>query len=231
MEQWVIDSNTPYKFIEVVNTDDIVNVQYMFGGKEGIEDSIKSGTSAFVSWMADKHFDLLNNKGMNMVQKALRVMQLYPELSYTTFLNGASSSQSNNIPDDKKLAFRLGQRKAEVKIWGSHVLNRMYNRTLNVLFCKRRIEWNNEFFGKSHTSYADTNMNLFWSPVRAYEDSLYRYYAEHTLKVNNKLRIVGLFSSVDKQFAEKLIQKYNVPLWKPGKNLMKSLHTRSIQKP
>jgi pimeloyl-ACP methyl ester carboxylesterase len=220
LEEWVVESDQPYKFIEVINTDDLVNVQYLFSNKEGLEESIKSGTASFAAWIMTQH-DLLSAKGNTLMEKALRIMQLYPELALTTFVNGAAAGQIKMVPENKRVAFRLGQRHSEIKQWGSAALNRTYNRTLNVIFCKRRIEWDNEGLGRSHSSYIGINMNLFWSPLRAWENKMYRYYSTHTLRKHNELRVVGLFPPVDLPDIEPWLQQYDVAPWVPSPKLIR----------
>ena len=219
LESWVVESNQKYKFIEVVNTDDLVNIQYLFSSKEGMQESIKSGTASFAAWLVDQR-EVFNAKGNDMMEKAMRIMQLYPELALTTFINGAANAQSAMVPDNKRVAFRLGQRHSEIKHWGSAALNQTYNRSLNVIFCKRRIEWGNEGLGRSHTSYIGINMNLLWSPLRAWENKMYRYYSSHGIRENNQLRIVGLFPKCDIPESQSWLQEYNVPLWEPSRMLI-----------
>ena len=221
LEKWIVESNQMYKFIEIINTDDLVNVQYLFAHKDGMQESLRMGTASFAAWLVDQHH-ILTSKGSDIMEKALRIMQLYPELSLTTFLNGASTAQGMAVPNDKKVAFRLGQSHSEIKQWGSAALNHSYNRSLNMIFCKRRIEWDNEGLGRSHSSYIGINMNLFWSPLRAWENKMYRYYSTHGIKKNNELRIIGLFSKVDRCEIEPWIKAYKVPLWVPSKSLIQN---------
>ena len=227
MEKWVIESKQPYKFIEVINTDDFVNIQYMFGGKEGLTKSIQGGTSSFLVWMTNNHLHTFTeDPDKTLIQKVMRITQIYPERSYASFLNGAIKAQIATPTVNNNVGMKMAHLPGEVKLWGTTDLTEKYSKTLNVVYCKRRIRWENEYVGKSHTSYSDVNMNIFWSPLRAYENSLYRYYSNNSLKKNNKFRIIGMFSEVDKESVTKFINTYNVPLWKPSKSVMKEFKQR-----
>lgn len=239
IEQWIIDSMQVNKYIEVVNTDDFVNVQYLLGGKKGLKNSIKHGTNKIGSWLVSNYWATYgrnithptgnegkdnkpsedgatrNEEGMDTVQRMMRIIQVYPEIAFSAFMNGALNAQIDNLPEEKSAGFRLGHRQEERKLWGSQALKKAYNGTLKVFFCKRRIHWQSEYLGKSHSNYVDLNMNIFWAPLRMYEDHLYRYYAKHGLRHNNRLRIVGMFPESDAGQAKRLIRAYNPPPYVP----------------
>jgi hypothetical protein len=210
MEQWIIDSKQPNKFIEVINTDDFVNIQYLLGGKQGLQESVRHGTNRLGMWIVstywDKHGQVASNDAS---QRILRILQLYPEIAASAFLNGAINSQIDLVPTQRSAAFRAGTREEELKMWGSTALKETYNGTLKVFFCKRYIQWQSEYIGKSHSNYVDLNMNILWAPLRMYEDNMYRFYAEHGLKVHNKLRIIPMFTATDMETAEKYIRAYH----------------------
>lgn len=224
MEQWMIDSMQPNKFLEVINTDDFVNIQYLMGGKRGLKHSVHEGTNRVGTWLVSSYWnhhglldakDLEASKSSDTVQRMLRIIQLYPEIALSAFLNGAVQAQIQNIPDQRSAAYRLGVRQEEAHLWGSPSLKETYNGTMKVFFCRRHIQWQSEYIGKSHSNYVDLNMNILWAPLRMYEDNLYRFYADHGLKVNNELRVVGLFNHVDGDEAQKLIQHYRPAPYRP----------------
>lgn len=243
IEQWVIDSMQTNKFIEVVNTDDFVNIQYLLGGKRGLKKSIRSGTAQIGSWLVSNYWatygrhtsqpsstpqkegDETDQKAedkeenMDAVQRMMRIIQVYPEIAFSAFMNGAVTAQIDSVPEQKSAGFRLAHRQEEIKLWGSQALKKAYNGTLKVFFCKRRIHWQSEYLGKSHSNYVDLNMNIFWAPLRMYEDHLYRYYAKRGLRHNNRLRIVGMFPQTDEALAKKMIQNYDPEPYVP--NLLK----------
>ena len=194
------------------------------------KEEVKQGASAFIARMFETHFKVLKSKDITLFQKAMRIIQINPELAYSTFLKGATSAQLHNMPSNKRLAFRMGQRKEEVKIWGSYFLKHIYDNTLNVVYCKRRIEIENEYIGKSHLMYVNSDMSTFWTPLRAYENSLYRYYSKNSLRNHNELRIVGIFSLQDEKPIRRFLKNYDVPVWKPDKSLLKLIHKKTIQK-
>lgn len=76
--------------------------------------------------------------------RMMRIVQMYPEISMSAFLNGALQAQIRNIPEHRQAAFRMGQRQEEADIWGSKSLKETYNGTLKLFFCQRAIEWQSE---------------------------------------------------------------------------------------
>jgi hypothetical protein len=248
IEQWIIDSMQKDKYLEVVNTDDFVNVQYLLGGKKGLRMSIKDGTSQIGSWLVSNYWashalnpdsdkealappdDAEDGKGaaeaqggksedlqkrQDTIQRMLRIIQVYPEVAFSAFMNGALASQIRSPPELRTVGTRLGQRPEEIKMWGSPALKEAYNGTLKVFFCQRRIQWQSEYLGKSHANYVDLNMNILWAPLRMYEDQLYRYYAKHGLRHNNRFRLVALFPPADAAHAKRLIRSYKPEPIKP----------------
>lgn len=208
MEQWVIDSMVPNKFIEVVNTDDFVNIQYLLGGKRGLKQSVKEGVNRVGSWLVSTYWDQHGPRGTDLEQRMLRIIQLYPEIALSAFLNGALQAQIENAPDQRNAPFRMGARQLESDLWGTRPLKETYNGTMKVFFCRRNIQWQSEYIGKSHSNYVDLNMNILWAPLRMYEDNLYKFYADHDLRVHNELRIVGMFNEVDSKEVSSLIDHY-----------------------
>lgn len=225
MEQWFIDSMQPNKFLEVINTDDFVNIQHLMGGKRGLKHSIHEGTNRVGTWLVSSYWNhqgLLESKDLDMtrnpdvVQRMLRIVQLYPEIALSAFMNGAVQAQIQNIPDQRSAAHRLGVRQEESNLWGSRALKETYNGTMKIFFCRRHIQWQSEYIGKSHSNYVDLNMNILWAPLRMHEDTVYRFYADHDLKVNNQLRVVGLFNHVDGDEAKTLLEQYRPPPYRPA---------------
>lgn len=249
IEQWVIDSMQKDKYIEVVNTDDFVNVQYLLGGKKGLRASIKNGTSKIGSWLVSNYWanhglpptsvrDIAgdappekekktnNNEGQSgqsaemqqhqdTIQRMLRIIQVYPEVAFSAFMNGAIASQIHTPSELRTAGSRLGQRPEEINMWGTRALKEAYNGSLKVFFCQRRIQWQSEYLGKSHSNYVDLNMNILWAPLRMYEDQLYRYYFKNGLRHNNRFRLVGMFPLVDASYAKRLIRSYKPKPYRP----------------
>jgi hypothetical protein len=218
LEQWVIDSQTKYKLIETINRDDIANVQYMFGGEAGFLSSLQAGTSAVLAWIVKHHSENIDAT-QTPIQNALRMYQLHPDAMIAMFLNSAAESQSQKVPDDKKLGFRMGQRKPESKLYGTRALHKLYQDSLNIVFCSRRFLDSEEYTGRSHVDYADLSMDVFWVPLRVYENTLYRFYSHHDLKKRNRLRIVPMFSERDLEAAIKFKEDHQAN-WEPSDALM-----------
>jgi len=221
IEQWIIDSMQPNKFIEVINTDDLVNLQYLLGGKKGIKESIQKGTNQIGSWMVSNYWknhqwkntkENITYSDPETANRMLRIVQLYPEIAFSAFLYGALDAQIKNTPSEKQAGFRLGQREEEIKIWESKILKSTYNDTLKLFYCKRRIDWSSEYLGKSHSNYVDINMSVLWAPLRMYEDNLYNYYAKHGLKQNNSFLLIPMFPEEDMKVIEPLVKEYKPPV-------------------
>ena len=154
----------------------------------------------------------------------MKVVQLFPDSALSSFFNGVNSSQSTKMPTDKRQPTRVGQRSSEVALWGTRELDRVFDRSMNTVFCKRNITWKNEFLGKSHSQYLDININVLWASLRVYEDSLYKMYHENGLNdQNNALRVVGIFPTNDKDRVMKILRDYQQAPWVPSKELMTSL--------
>lgn len=225
LEGWLKESFEPYKFVEVVNTDDFTNIQYKMGGQEAMTSSVQNGVSNLITWLVDTRFKKVVSRDSNLLfQRALRITQLYPETALTVFLSGALQDQSQIQSTDKKLAHRIGTSAKMLKLWGQDVLSQSFNRSLNVVFCKRRVRWENEYLGKSHTQYIDVNMKIFWSLLKSYEMDVYKDYHRKGLKPNiNKLRIVGMFNYLDQTQVESIIDNYDVPVYDPSLKIIRNI--------
>ncbi len=192
IEQWLIDSRQTNKYIEVVNSDDFVNIQHSLGGAEGIKASVKQGTDHIGAFLIDSFLTKTGVRG-----GVLDFAKRNHETTLAAFLNGALQAQIKAVPQDKKAPFRLGQRYAELQDWKTPGLTNTYNGTVRLIYCNRSIDWATEFVGKSHTRYLDINMSVFWGSLRLYEDERYRSFAKHTLRANNNLQIVPMFPERD----------------------------------
>lgn len=220
LEQWVVEEETKYKCVEVINYDDISNFQYFFSGHNGLQKALESGTSAALVWLLENI--KTSSQDSDYIENALRIIQLYPDLIIGMFVNGAAKSQHGEIVSDKKVGFRLGHRKEERKLFGTSELHRKYKNTLNVVYCARRYKETEEYLGKSHTNYGDLSMNLLWTPLREYENSLYAYYANHDIKKRNKLKVLPMFNKNNLEKAQDLVKDYkSLKSWEPCKDLMK----------
>ena len=212
MEQWIIDSHQPNKFIQMINRDDFINIQPRLGGKEGVAASVKQGTSSVAAWLIQAYFSSGRLPKLTRDEKQsdqiLQIAKTYPHATLSAFLQGALNAQITNAFADKRAAFRLGQRREEIQVWKTPELKDLYQNTLKLYFCERNIDWNSEYVGKSHGEYSDTNMGTFWAPTKLKEDDIYKYYAKHGLKVNNNLHILCLFPERDLHEALALVAKY-----------------------
>ncbi len=211
IEQWLIDSKTRDKYMEVVNTDDFVNIQYQLGGRAGIEKALHKGTWSFVSWIVEHY--LANLKASNVsskdkVEQLIEIVLTHPEIAAASFLHGALESQIETVSENKRAPVRLGNRFHEVKHWQSNKLIDLFHGTLKLIFCRRNIDWNAEYLGRSHGHYVDINMNMLWPGLRTSEDKFYREYAEHGLNVNNNLVIIPMFPRRDLPRAHELLKTY-----------------------
>lgn len=210
LEQWIIDSMQADKYLEVVNTDDFVNVQYYLSQKAGVQSAVQGGTSKVGGWLVNNMMDGKSEEAdpEGRVNRMLRVIQIYPEIAFAAFMSGALDAQSRATTQTREAGVRLGVRHDETKYHGTSLLRNTYNSTLKVYFCTRNVDWQSEYMGKAHAKYADLNMNVFWAPLRMYEDNLYNYYHREGLRKHNNLVVVGLFPESDRAAAEKLIHSY-----------------------
>ncbi len=202
-EELLIQSKRSHKFIEVVNTDDVVQVQYVFGGNDTLQQSIESGTYNTLQWALTRDPALVLDK--NVFQRGLRVLQRSPQTAVALLLNGFNEYQGQQKPNDKRFGVRMGARANERVHW-KH-LRKWYQDYVALILCRRRIDESLEFPGKSHTEYLDVNTSILWRPLRQYEDALYADYVVHSLQENNELRIVGLFAQPDVEKAKEMTHK------------------------
>ncbi len=181
----------PEQMIEVINADDFVNVQYIFGDEKGFDQSVQRGTKAVVIWMIkqDKTI-LLSPSHKEMVARCLRGIQRYPEVSLALFLHNVNLEQSS--------------------------IRGRYSRPKSVVMCKRRVADGSEYVGKSHSEYLDVDMQVLWKPLRDFEDAHYSWFAETGLRVRqNEFRLVALFAEPDRAKAMKILEMYLVEDWEP----------------
>jgi hypothetical protein len=188
-EQRMIDNARPMQYMEVVNTDDFVNAQYLLGGKSGVELSLRAGTEELTGWLAQQ-----------FLQRKKRVVDIWrdqPESAMSAFLRGVMRQQKDCPSRDKRSACRLGQRPMEMQQWGNQTLAHVYQHTLLLIFCERPVDWSSEYLGKAHAHYAGVNFALLWTSLRFYEDQLYRQYAQHSLRKRNRRLVIPLFHQAD----------------------------------
>lgn len=178
MNKAISRSKQRYKMIEVVNNDDFVNCQYLFGGKRGFETSLEAGTSAVLAFLIENGF-----KRNNQVENTLRSIQIDPDNVLSIFLNRASAKQSRFALDPTHPT-RPGIKYTDKE-------------TSVVVFCTRKLVSNKEYLGKAHDEYMDLNMGLFWTILRTYENALYKRISERGLRSTNHLIVLPIFMEND----------------------------------
>ena len=143
-----------------------------------------------------------------MVENALRIFQLNPEAILAMFLNAASQKQISISSKNRVLPKRFSN-------------NRKHQNSLNVVYCSRNYKDKDEYLGKSHVNYVDVSMNLFWTPLRMYENSLYEFYSQRGLKQQNNLLIIPMFSKIDLFNTAILVkEQQHIKPWIPSDDLM-----------
>lgn len=197
LEQWFIDADQPNKYVEVINDDDFVNIQYLLGGDEALKEATRKGSNEVGNWLLNYYLNTHPSAKANHVPRYMKILQLKPEIAASAFLHGAVKSQIKNVSVEKKASHRLGQRKDEMPYLGTKQLKNIYNRTLRVFYCERHFQWDLEYLGKSHSVYMDLNFHVLWAPLRLFEDHLYKYYAKNGLKKSNNLYIIPMFPEHD----------------------------------
>jgi len=215
MEQDIIDSKQKNKYLLANNTDDFINVQYKLGGIEGLKFTIGKGINSAITALVSLYISDSATLSKSSAEKELehtptimRIAKLFPEILVSGFLRGAFTAQITTLTDQKQACCRLGQRKDEEKSWHTINLQEIYANTLKLIYCKRSVNWNEEYIGKSHGSYLNYNMNILWMSTRTYENLLYRKIAQTGLKKNNKLVILPLFPKDDLKIITPEVLKY-----------------------
>lgn len=188
LEHQVIQTGQKWKYMEMVNRDDVVNVLYRFGGAKGFEEALDSGSESVAAWLMDGlHWTASKAEMTTRVTEALR---LYPELAAAIFVRGFMASQVTRTAEDRRAGFRPGMRKEEVVYAGLPQLRRTFGDTMGVWFCHRPIEWSTEYLGKSHSYYGEINFTVFWVMCREYENELYHRYHHRTLHYHPQDRVL-----------------------------------------
>lgn len=193
-EQRLIDHDRPLQYMDVVNTDDFVNSQYLLGGKSGVEASIRAGTEEMAAWLAHQFL-----RRRTSTISAADIWREQTEAAMGAFFRGAMRQQQHHPSMDKRSACRLGQRPMEMQHWGDKSFSALYHHTLLLVYCERPVDWTTEYLGKAHAAYCGMNFALLWTSLRFYEDQLYRSYAKHSLKHRNEHLIIPLFHQADMQ--------------------------------
>ena len=211
MEQAIIDSAVPNKFIESVNTDDFVNIQYLLAGRKQVRKAVERGTTKLGSWLMEemRQNSVKDERQVGLMERFGRIIQLQPEVAVSAFMLGAVDTQIGSASNDRSAGFRMGQRAEETKMWGSFDLRQTYNNTFKLIWCNRRPDWRSEYVGKSHVHYFGINMAPVWAPLRQYEDYFYRQLAEHGLRKDmNHTRVVALVPPEDIKHVAPLLRDY-----------------------
>lgn len=217
MEQWCIDSQQRNKLVECVNTDDFVNLQYLLGGAKGVRGSVEEGTSALVTWLLQHYWSSAatppQEKDTDTLGRLIRIVQQHPEVAVSAFVVGAIENQQDTTLHLREAGSRVGRRKAEMRLWGRPLLRQVFQDTVRLYVCRRRVsDWQQEYLGKSHGHYMDLDFNTLWSSLRQYEDRLYRKYARHGLRrACNQWRVVAMFPEQDRERALKLVSTFRPP--------------------
>jgi hypothetical protein len=189
MEQWFIDNRREYQYMELVNSDDIVHVEYQLGGRDAFKTCIQSGIKSLMSWAVHMTQPSMTSEEIS------RVITKYPDTAASFFIRGFLRSQV--VSQDKRSGFRMARRADEVSHWGHPRLASLYNKTVNLYYCDRHIDWSTEYTGRSHADYMDMSTNVFWTSLRLWEEMLYRQYQQLGLDRRNPLILLPMFPERD----------------------------------
>lgn len=191
LTQWM---EFPHQFIDVVNYDDFVNVQYMFGGQQAFQESMEAGVSSVLAWLVKSGLNKRHrSESSDWLKQALQSIRLNTDVVMALFLNQASVRQP---------------RKAS---HSSHPRRLTHQSNVDIVFCKRRYYPAEEYLGRAHDEYMNVSMALFWTPLRLYENALYNDYFEHSLKRRNHLILLPIGDVEEMR---------EVEIWQPSRELL-----------
>jgi hypothetical protein len=189
LDQWIRNANQPLKYTEVINVDDVVNVQYNFGGPNAFAQALQTGTSRLGAFLLNAFQSQSNLSEDTWRNRLMKMVEWYPELLGALFLQGFMMAQSMAPSVDP----RGGTRPSSAAIF----------------HCTRRMEWSTEYIGKAHSFYGRLNMTTFWILCREYENALYRIYHDKTLQFHPRyLLMIPCFGNRDLPTVQKWIHEY-----------------------
>ncbi len=205
LEDWVQKSNDKMKFLQVINSDDFVNMHHKLAGVDGVNHALRSGASSFVTWALDQHRNIMLHRGKGgLMKNAETLIQMYPEGAAASFVRGVNDSQSKEPDTIASAAVRM--------------------RGTALILCKRRMQWRNEYFGRGHMIYLDINMNVLHAHLRSFEDEVFQRFAQKGLLRHNETRLVAMFAKQDQanvgRIVENLKSDRGLNLWEPSRDLI-----------
>lgn len=212
LEQMFIDSKQKRKFVEVLNTDDLILAAYHLGGKKGIRGSIKAGSAKLVPFILAK---LAENPGDNpqesiaqqengdLAANIIRIAKTYPDAFASLFSDGAMEFQDQLTVDVKKAATRLGKRPELRSRWGK--LGPTFDDRFQLVYCKRNSNWNNLYIGQSHLTYLNETVTPITTVLRQYENDLYDRQVRLGFKGRNEPIFVAFAVKQDKKLFDQFI--------------------------
>lgn len=189
MEQRLHDAGQRDQHIEVVNVDDVMNVRREFGDSATRVRTWRGGATGLGWWLIESWWTQHPPVSPSWWDNLAARLRASPQQALSAFVSGAMPEQWATPVTHPAESTRLGQDVAGAAA-DTH-------RTLRLLVCQRRIQWQDEYAGRSHIDYMDLNFLTLWLTSRSYEDRLYHHYTRHSLRADNAVRLVALFPPDD----------------------------------
>lgn len=202
MEQMIIDSQMKGKYIETLNTDDMVLAQFKLGGKRGVAQTVRAGAARLVPFILNEI--TFSNEPTNEEKDGSTISMIYSiaknraDTFAALFASGVMEKQDQFVIRDKRTATRIGKRFDLVGHWGE--LGPIFNGTFRLVYCKRKIDWNSEHIGLSHTDYLRNSASVQGIIKRNFEDRLYIDHVKGSLKQMNAPVALGLCHASDQKW-------------------------------
>jgi len=188
LEKYASESNIKNKHVEILNTDDFVVIPYQMGqDPDAIRHCIANGKHMVGSFLLSH---ILQSKHDFSSSSSFSFLKDKPEFYLAIFLYGMLQKQAMLPCHDSNVACRMGNRKDEMKQWGSSALSKQYQKSVRLLYYHRQINEKEEFLGRSHAFYIQTNMIPLWQSSRRYEDQWYQSQSENKNKNQEKNKLL-----------------------------------------
>jgi len=235
MSQWMEDAGTRSRYLEVVNTDDFVNMNYQGGGPEGLKISLSRGKMSLLAWLTtyreqlEQALPVSEVEGLpSPVDRMIRVTQVLPDAAAAAFSRGVMEMQGKMIVQDGRAAHRMGM---VLPTTASQVSQGVGDdpdyeddddirpaaparrvdgiRAIALVSCSRVMGHRGEFLDKSHLQYMDLETGPFSSSHRRVE--MFMYEKLHSVGLGhpvNRLVVVPLAMSPDWAGAHVLARRH-----------------------
>ena len=185
-ENQVWNVHTEYGgIIDIVNSDDFVNVKYMLAHEEGLRRSMERGKHHVAAWLAQHYLRIYTEQPHHKtpVQRVKHILQTYGTQLQAVFANGFLEQQLHEPETNPQAASRQWQ-----------PLTAYVPDHVQTLVCTRPRTLEKPSLGDGHSHYLGVSFGDLHASSRHWEDHFFRTYTSQqpgglVLQVNRHQRI------------------------------------------